>query len=174
MSSATTPGLLLHFGFAHPWSRIAADAGHERCESVLFARPDYHRHFSVILSRHESAIIRRVINGAKRTTCPGEGRLQLGCHHIRGDAKVLMPPAIERSGWEYFSAKADQRRRAVRTPHRGSATRYRDQRSPEVGSFNLIDLLCTDTTASSVRFANTCMKSARCDWDRPVSAASTM
>jgi hypothetical protein len=32
-----------------------------------------------------------------------------GLHHIPADAKVLMPAAIERSVWEYFSAKADQR-----------------------------------------------------------------
>ena len=32
-----------------------------------------------------------------------------GLHHIPQDAKVLMPAAIERSVWEYFSGKAEQR-----------------------------------------------------------------
>lgn len=31
-----------------------------------------------------------------------------GLHHIPPDAKVLMPAAIERSVWEYFSDKAAQ------------------------------------------------------------------
>ncbi|MGH9659576.1 MAG: hypothetical protein ACRD96_13595 [Bryobacteraceae bacterium] len=32
-----------------------------------------------------------------------------GLHHIPPGAKVLMPASIERSVWEYFSAKAEQR-----------------------------------------------------------------
>lgn len=32
-----------------------------------------------------------------------------GLHHIPAGAKVLMPAAIERSVWEYFSGKAEQR-----------------------------------------------------------------
>ena len=33
-----------------------------------------------------------------------------GLHHLPPDAKVLMPAAIERSVWEYFSGKAEQKR----------------------------------------------------------------
>ena len=32
-----------------------------------------------------------------------------GLHHIPRDAQVLMPASIERSVWEYFAAKAEQR-----------------------------------------------------------------
>ena len=32
-----------------------------------------------------------------------------GLHHIPPDAKVLVPASIERSVWEYFSGKAEQR-----------------------------------------------------------------
>jgi hypothetical protein len=32
-----------------------------------------------------------------------------GLHHIQPGAKVLMPASIERSVWEYFSGKAEQR-----------------------------------------------------------------
>jgi hypothetical protein len=32
-----------------------------------------------------------------------------GLHHIPAGAKVLMPAAIERSVWEYFSGKAEER-----------------------------------------------------------------
>ena len=32
-----------------------------------------------------------------------------GLHHIPHGAKVLMPVAIERAVWEYFSGKAEQR-----------------------------------------------------------------
>ena len=32
-----------------------------------------------------------------------------GLHHIPPGAKVLMPASIERSVWEYFSGKAEQR-----------------------------------------------------------------
>jgi len=32
-----------------------------------------------------------------------------GLHHIPRGAKVMMPVAIERSVWEYFSGKAEQR-----------------------------------------------------------------
>ena len=32
-----------------------------------------------------------------------------GLHHIPRDAKVSMPVSIERSVWEYFSAKAERR-----------------------------------------------------------------
>jgi len=36
-----------------------------------------------------------------------------GLHHIPHGAKVLMPASIERSVWEYFSAKAEQRGVAI-------------------------------------------------------------
>jgi hypothetical protein len=32
-----------------------------------------------------------------------------GLHHIPPDSKVFMPASIERSVWEYFSSKAEQR-----------------------------------------------------------------
>ena len=32
-----------------------------------------------------------------------------GLHHIPATSKVLLPAAIERSVWEYFSAKASQK-----------------------------------------------------------------
>src|ERR1035441_5020528 len=32
-----------------------------------------------------------------------------GLHHIPSDARVLMPASIERTVWEYFSGKAEQR-----------------------------------------------------------------
>ena len=32
-----------------------------------------------------------------------------GLHHVRSDAKVLMPVSVERGVWEYFSGKAEQR-----------------------------------------------------------------
>jgi hypothetical protein len=32
-----------------------------------------------------------------------------GLHHISPDAKVFLPASIERSVWQYFSAKAEQR-----------------------------------------------------------------
>jgi hypothetical protein len=32
-----------------------------------------------------------------------------GLHHIPSGAKMLMPVSIERSVWEYFSGKAEQR-----------------------------------------------------------------
>ena len=32
-----------------------------------------------------------------------------GLHHVPPDAKVLMPASIEKSVWEYFSGKAEQR-----------------------------------------------------------------
>jgi len=32
-----------------------------------------------------------------------------GLHHLPPDAKILMPAAIERSVWEYFSGKAEQK-----------------------------------------------------------------
>jgi hypothetical protein len=32
-----------------------------------------------------------------------------GLHHIPTDGKVLMPASIERSVWEYFSGKAEQK-----------------------------------------------------------------
>ena len=32
-----------------------------------------------------------------------------GIHHIPSDARVLMPASIERTVWEYFSGKAEQR-----------------------------------------------------------------
>jgi hypothetical protein len=32
-----------------------------------------------------------------------------GLHHVPAEAKVLMPASIERSVWEYFSEKAEQR-----------------------------------------------------------------
>ena len=37
------------------------------------------------------------------------GKGTRGLHHIPPDAKVLLPACIERSVWEYFSAKAEQR-----------------------------------------------------------------
>ena len=32
-----------------------------------------------------------------------------GLHHIPSDAKVFLPASIERSVWEYFSVKAEQK-----------------------------------------------------------------
>jgi len=32
-----------------------------------------------------------------------------GLHHIAPDAKVFLPASIERSVWQYFSAKAEQK-----------------------------------------------------------------
>jgi hypothetical protein len=32
-----------------------------------------------------------------------------GLHHIPPDAKVFLPASIERSVWQYFSAKAEQK-----------------------------------------------------------------
>ena len=32
-----------------------------------------------------------------------------GLHHIPADAKVFLPASIERSVWEYFSAKAERK-----------------------------------------------------------------
>ena len=32
-----------------------------------------------------------------------------GLHHIPSGAKVLMPASIEKSVWEYFSGKAEER-----------------------------------------------------------------
>ena len=32
-----------------------------------------------------------------------------GLHHVPASAKILMPASIERSVWEYFSGKAEQR-----------------------------------------------------------------
>jgi hypothetical protein len=32
-----------------------------------------------------------------------------GLHHIRSDARVFLPASIERSVWQYFSKKAEQR-----------------------------------------------------------------
>jgi hypothetical protein len=32
-----------------------------------------------------------------------------GLHHIPADAKVFLPASIERSVWEYFAGKAEQR-----------------------------------------------------------------
>ncbi|MHB8654452.1 MAG: hypothetical protein ACYDA9_11285 [Terriglobia bacterium] len=32
-----------------------------------------------------------------------------GLHHIPSGAKVFLPASIERSVWEYFSAKAEQK-----------------------------------------------------------------
>lgn len=32
-----------------------------------------------------------------------------GFHHIRAGTKVLLPVSIERSVWEYFSGKAEQK-----------------------------------------------------------------
>lgn len=37
------------------------------------------------------------------------GRATRGLHHIPPGARVLVPASIERSVWEYFSGKADQR-----------------------------------------------------------------
>ena len=43
----------------------------------------------------------RLISARRRGIC--------GIHHIPPGAKVLMPASIERSVWEYFSGKAEQR-----------------------------------------------------------------
>ena len=32
-----------------------------------------------------------------------------GRHHIPAEAKVFLPPSIERSVWEYFAEKADRK-----------------------------------------------------------------
>jgi hypothetical protein len=32
-----------------------------------------------------------------------------GLHHVPPDAKVFLPASIERSVWQYFSAKAEQK-----------------------------------------------------------------
>ena len=32
-----------------------------------------------------------------------------GLHHIRSNAKILMPASIDKEVWEYFSNKAEQR-----------------------------------------------------------------
>ena len=32
-----------------------------------------------------------------------------GLHHIPADARVFLPASIERSVWEYFSGKAEER-----------------------------------------------------------------
>ena len=32
-----------------------------------------------------------------------------GLHHVPADAKVFLPASIERSVWEYFSARAEQK-----------------------------------------------------------------
>ena len=32
-----------------------------------------------------------------------------GLHHIPADARILLPVSIERSVWEYFSAKAEEK-----------------------------------------------------------------
>jgi hypothetical protein len=32
-----------------------------------------------------------------------------GLHHVPSEARVLMPASIERSVWEYFSGKAEQK-----------------------------------------------------------------
>ena len=32
-----------------------------------------------------------------------------GLHHVPSEARVLMPASIERSVWEYFSSKAEQK-----------------------------------------------------------------
>ena len=32
-----------------------------------------------------------------------------GLHHVPADAKVLLPVSIERSVWEYFSGRAEQK-----------------------------------------------------------------
>ena len=56
-----------------------------------------------------------------------------GLHHIPPGAKVLMPASIERSVWEYFSGKAEQR--GVELSELLTEvlkTRYRDQRGTEV------------------------------------------
>lgn len=37
------------------------------------------------------------------------GRGARGLHHIPSDSRVLLPVSIERSVWEYFSGKAQQR-----------------------------------------------------------------
>jgi hypothetical protein len=50
-----------------------------------------------------------------------------GRHHIPADAKVLMPVSIDRSVWEYFSGKAEQRGVPVsEARQRNPQTRYRN------------------------------------------------
>jgi hypothetical protein len=50
-----------------------------------------------------------------------------GVHHISDGARVLMPASIERSVWEYFSGKAEEKGcRSVGTPDGGTEARYRD------------------------------------------------
>ena len=64
-----------------------------------------------------------------------------GLHHIPPDAKVLMPVSIEKTVWEYFSGKAEQRGIALGPSNRSPKTRYSDQRSAEIKNF-MRRLLC--------------------------------
>src|SRR5438094_863959 len=74
------------------------------------------------------------------TLLPGPAEIDFskgvrGLHHVPATARILMPASIERSVWEYFSGKAEQRGvETVGPPDRSTAARYRDQRSPEVRS----------------------------------------
>ena len=36
-------------------------------------------------------------------------KVSRGLHHLPADARVFLPAAIERSVWEYFSARAEQK-----------------------------------------------------------------
>jgi len=45
-----------------------------------------------------------------------------GLHHIAAGAKVFLPASIERSVWEYFSVKAEQRGHRVAGAADGSPT----------------------------------------------------
>ena len=64
-----------------------------------------------------------------------------GLHHIPPDAKVLMPVSIEKTVWEYFSGKAEQRGIALGPFNRSPKTRYSDQRGAEIKNF-MRHLLC--------------------------------
>src|SRR5438046_600242 len=64
-----------------------------------------------------------------------------GLHHIPPDAKVLMPVSIEKTVWEYFSGKAEQRGIALGPSNRSPKTRYSDQRGAEIKNF-MRRLLC--------------------------------
>ena len=51
-------------------------------------------------------------SGRDKSEMPAEidfGKGKRGLHHIPEGAKVMMPVSIERSGWQYFSGKAEQR-----------------------------------------------------------------
>ena len=50
-----------------------------------------------------------------------------GLHRIPPDARVFLPASIERSVWQYFSQKAEQKGvRTVGSPDRHFKARHRD------------------------------------------------